>query len=153
MEAVQTTTPPAANTDNAPNKKHDIVDTAAASPTFSTITAALKAADLVAVLKETGPFTVFAPTDEAFAKLPAGALDELLKDKAKLAGVLTYHVVAGKILSKDVRSSDTKTVQGTMIKVVSANGGVTVNDAKVVQADIETTNGVIHGIDTVLMPK
>jgi uncharacterized surface protein with fasciclin (FAS1) repeats len=153
MEAVQTTTPPATNADNAPSKKHDIVDTAAAAPTFSTLTAALKAADLVATLKGTGPFTVFAPTDEAFAKLPAGALDELLKDKAKLTGVLTYHVVAGKILSKDVRSSDVKTVQGTTMKVVSANGGVTVNDAKVVQADIETTNGVIHGIDTVLMPK
>lgn len=153
MEAVQTTTSPAVNADTAPGKKHDIVDTAAATPTFSTLTNALKAADLVTALKGTGPFTVFAPTDEAFKKLAAGVLDDLLKDKAKLAGVLNFHVVAGKILSKDVRSSDVKTVQGTTIKVVSANGGVTVNDAKVTTADIETTNGVIHGIDTVLMPK
>lgn len=149
MEAVQTPTPAAGTTTGA----HDIVDIAIAAGNFTTLVAALQAADLVTTLKGAGPFTVFAPTDDAFKKLPAGTVDALLKDKAKLAGILTYHVVPGKLLSKDVRSTDNTTVQGTTVKVVSANGGVNVNDAKVTKADIEAANGVIHAIDTVLMPK
>lgn len=149
MEAVQTATPSVATTTGA----HDIVDIAIAAGNFTTLVAALQAADLVTTLKGAGPFTVFAPTDDAFKKLPAGTVDALLKDKAKLAGILTYHVVPGKLLSKDVRSTDNTTVQGTTVKVVSANGGVNVNDAKVTKADIEAANGVIHAIDTVLMPK
>jgi uncharacterized surface protein with fasciclin (FAS1) repeats len=113
---------------------------------------AIQAAGLVETLKGKGPFTVFAPTDEAFAKLPAGTLEGLLKDKAKLASILTYHVVPGKVMSSDVaKLSSAKTVQGQDVKISTA-GGVRVNDAKVVQADIETTNGVIHVIDTVILP-
>lgn len=149
MEAVQTATPAVATTAGA----HDIVDIAIAAGNFTTLVAALQAADLVATLKGAGPFTVFAPTDDAFKKLPAGTVDALLKDKAKLAGILTYHVIGSKVLSKDISSSDSATVQGTTVKVVLAGGSVHVNDAKVIKADIEATNGVIHAIDTVLMPK
>lgn len=152
MENTQTSTAPAAIKEPPFPVAHDIVDTAAGNDTFSTFTNALKAAELGPTLKEAGPYTVFAPTNDAFKKLPPGVLDGWLKNKAKLAGILSYHVVSGKILSKDVRSSDSKTVQGTTVKVVSANGGVTVNDAKVTTADIDSTNGVIHAIDKVLMP-
>ena len=130
----------------------DIVDTAVAAGNFKTLVAALKAANLVPTLKGKGPFTVFAPTDEAFAKIPKADLDALLKDKAKLKAVLTYHVVAGKVMSTDLKASDVKTVQGSNV-MITTTGGAMVNDAKVVAADVAADNGVIHAIDTVLMPK
>jgi uncharacterized surface protein with fasciclin (FAS1) repeats len=129
------------------NTIHNIVDTAVAAGTFTTLCAALTAADLIPTLQGPGPFTVFAPTDDAFKKLPAGTVESLLKDKAKLAAILTYHVVA-----KDITPGDVKTVQGTMITLATA-GGATVNGAHVTTADIDCTNGVIHVIDTVLLPK
>lgn len=130
----------------------DIVDTTVAAGNFKTLVVALKAADLVPTLKGKGPFTVFAPTDAAFAKIPKADLDALLKDKAKLKAVLTYHVVAGKVMSKDLKAGDVKTVQGSNVMITTA-GGAMVNDAKVVAADVTADNGVIHAIDTVLMPK
>ena len=130
----------------------DIVDTAVAAGNFKTLVVALKAADLVPTLKGKGPFTVFAPTDEAFAKIPKADLDALLKDKAKLKSVLTYHVVPGKHMSTELKAGNLKTVQGSDV-TVSTMGGVMVNDAKVVAADVAADNGVIHAIDTVLMPK
>ena len=130
----------------------DIVDTAVAAGSFKTLATALGAAGLVDTLKGKGPFTVFAPTDEAFAKIPKADLDALLKDKAKLTAVLTYHVVAGKVMAADVKAGKVKTVQGSELTVATA-GGVTVNNAKVVKTDIAADNGVIHVIDTVLMPK
>jgi uncharacterized surface protein with fasciclin (FAS1) repeats len=130
----------------------DIVDTALAAGNFKTLSAALKAADLVPTLKGKGPFTVFAPTDAAFAKIPKSDLDALLKDKAKLQAVLTYHVVSGKVMSTDLKPGNVKTVQGSNV-MVSTVGGAMVNDAKVVAADVAADNGVIHAIDTVLMPK
>jgi uncharacterized surface protein with fasciclin (FAS1) repeats len=134
----------------------DIVDTAVAAGSFKTLVAAVQAAGLVDTLKGTGPFTVFAPTDEAFAKLPAGTVDDLLKpeNKDKLVSILTYHVVAGKVMAADVAGKQTmaKSVQGSEIKVDGTNG-VTVDGAKVVKADIAADNGVIHVIDTVIMPK
>ena len=131
---------------------HDIVDTAVAAGNFSTLVAAVKAAGLVETLKGAGPFTVFAPTDEAFAKVPKATLEGLLADKAALTKVLTYHVVAGKVMAADVKAGHVKTVQGTDLAMVT-EGGVTVNGAKVVSADVAASNGVIHAIDTVLMPK
>ena len=132
----------------------DIVDTAVASGSFATLAKALIAAELIATLKGEGPFTVFAPTDEAFAKLPLGALDDLLKDKAKLKAVLTYHVVPGKVMAAQVVKLKTaKTVQGGSVAVSTEGGGVRIDGAKVVKTDIETTNGVIHVIDTVILPK
>jgi uncharacterized surface protein with fasciclin (FAS1) repeats len=113
----------------------DIVDTAVAAGSFKTLAAALQAAGLVDTLKGKGPFTVFAPTDEAFAKIPKADLDALLKDKAKLTAVLTYHVVPGKVMAKDVKAGSVKTVQGGMLQLATA-GGVTVNGAKVVAADV-----------------
>jgi uncharacterized surface protein with fasciclin (FAS1) repeats len=130
----------------------DIVDTAVAAGNFKTLVTALKTADLVSTLKGKGPFTVFAPTDEAFAKLPKADLNALLKNKAQLKAVLTYHVVSGKALATDLKDGSVKTVQGSNV-MVSTMGGVKVNDAKVVTADIAASNGVIHAIDTVLMPK
>ncbi len=130
----------------------DIVDTAVSAGQFNTLVAAVKAAGLVDTLKGPGPFTVFAPNDAAFAKLPAGTVEALLKDKAKLASILTYHVVAGKVMAKDVKAGDVKTVQGSMISIKTA-GGVTVNNAKVIATDVAADNGVIHVIDTVIMPK
>ncbi|MCX6608892.1 MAG: fasciclin domain-containing protein [Acidobacteria bacterium] len=134
----------------------DIVDTAVAAGSFKTLVAAVKAAGLVETLKGAGPFTVFAPTDEAFAKLPAGTLEMLLKpeNKAKLAGILTYHVVAGKVMAADVvKVKSAKSVQGGDIKVKVAGGTVMLNGtSKVVKTDIVTDNGVIHVIDTVIMP-
>ncbi len=131
----------------------DIVDTAVAAGSFKTLVAALQAAGLDEVLKGKGPFTVFAPTDEAFAKLPAGAVEALLKDKAKLKAVLTYHVVAGDVKAADVvKLKSAKTVQGQSV-AIDATKGVMIDDAKVVKADIACANGVIHVIDTVLMPK
>jgi uncharacterized surface protein with fasciclin (FAS1) repeats len=131
----------------------NIVDTAVAAGSFKTLVTAIQAAGLVDTLKGKGPFTVFAPTDEAFAKLPAGTVEALLKDKAALAKVLTYHVVPGKVMAKDVPTADVKTVQGQTVALRKDAMGVTVNNAKVVAADVEATNGVIHVIDTVILPK
>ena len=130
----------------------DIVDTAVAAGSFKTLATALGAAGLIDTLKGKGPFTVFAPTDEAFAKIPKADLDALLKDKAKLTSVLTYHVVAGKVMAADVKAGKVKTVQGSEITVSTAMG-VTVDNAKVTKTDIIADNGVIHVIDTVIMPK
>ena len=130
----------------------DIVDTAVAAGSFKTLATALGAADLVGTLKGKGPFTVFAPTDEAFAKIPKADLDALLKDKKKLTAVLTYHVVPGKVMAADVKAGKVKTVQGSEV-TIATTGGVTVNKAKVIKTDIAADNGVIHVIDTVLMPK
>jgi uncharacterized surface protein with fasciclin (FAS1) repeats len=130
----------------------DIVDTAVAAGNFKTLATALGAAGLVDTLKGKGPFTVFAPTDEAFAKIPKADMDALLKDKAKLTAVLTYHVVAGKVMAADVKAGKVKTVQGSELTVTTA-GGVQVDGAKVVKADIVADNGVIHVIDTVVIPK
>jgi uncharacterized surface protein with fasciclin (FAS1) repeats len=134
---------------------HDIIDTAVAAGSFKTLAAAVTAAGLVPTLKGAGPFTVFAPTDEAFAKLPAGTVDALLKDIPKLTAILTYHVVAGKVLAADVVTMDgksAKTVNGAEVKVSTA-GGVKLNGtANVVKTDIECTNGVIHVLDSVILP-
>jgi len=133
----------------------DIVDTAASAGSFNTLVAAVKAADLVDTLKGDGPFTVFAPTDDAFAKLPAGTLDDLLKpeNKGKLQAILTYHVVPGKVMAADVVNlKSAKSVQGQMIAINVKNGAVMVDNATVVTADIGTSNGVIHVIDTVILP-
>ncbi len=133
----------------------DIVDTAVNAGSFKTLAAALKAAGLVDTLKGNGPFTVFAPTDEAFAKLPAGTVETLLKpeNKARLTAILTYHVVAGKVKAADVVKLDSaKTVEGQSVAIDSKDG-VKINNAKVVKADIDCSNGVIHVIDTVLLPK
>lgn len=130
----------------------DVVDTAVSAGTFTTLVTALKTAGLIETLKGTGPFTVFAPTDAAFAKLPPDQLKALLADKAKLTAVLTYHVVPGVVLSKDVKPGMVKTVQGTSINVTTTDG-VKVNGAKVTAVDIVADNGVIHVIDTVIVPK
>jgi uncharacterized surface protein with fasciclin (FAS1) repeats len=133
----------------------DIVDTAIAGK-FNTLVAAVKAAGLVDTLKGPGPFTVFAPTDEAFAKLPAGALEDLLRpeNKAKLQSVLTYHVVPGRVMSRDVmKLNSAKTAEGSTIKIKASQKGVMVNDAHVVKADIDASNGVIHVIDKVILPE
>jgi uncharacterized surface protein with fasciclin (FAS1) repeats len=130
----------------------DIVDTAVGAGNFKTLVAAVQAAGLVDTLKGPGPFTVFAPTDEAFAKIPKAKLDALLKDKAALTKILTYHVVAGKVMAADVKAGKVKTVQGSMV-TLSTKGGVKVNGAKVVAADVAADNGVIHAIDKVIMPK
>jgi uncharacterized surface protein with fasciclin (FAS1) repeats len=130
----------------------DIVDTAVAAGNFKTLATALQAAGLVDTLKGPGPFTVFAPTDEAFAKVPKDKLDALLKDKAALTKVLTYHVVAGKVMAKDVKAGKVKTVQGSEF-TVTTDKGVMVDGAKVVKTDIAASNGVIHVLDSVIMPK
>jgi uncharacterized surface protein with fasciclin (FAS1) repeats len=136
------------------NAKGDIVDTAVAAGSFKTLTTALEAAGLVDTLKGPGPFTVFAPTDAAFAKLPAGTVDGLLKDKAKLTSILTYHVVPGKVTAADVVKLDVaRTVNGQSVAIKVVDGKVMVDNATVVQADVAASNGVIHVIDTVLMPK
>lgn len=134
-------------------KKNDIVDTAVSAGQFSTLVAAVKAAGLVDVLKGDGPFTVFAPTDEAFAKLPAGTVESLLKDKEALTKILTYHVVPGNVKVGDVvKLNSAKTVQGQKVKI-DTKDGVKINNAKVVKTDIAASNGTIHVIDTVLIPE
>ncbi|MEO8410402.1 MAG: fasciclin domain-containing protein [Propionivibrio sp.] len=130
----------------------DIVDTAVAAGNFKTLVTAVQAAGLVDTLKGPGPFTVFAPTDDAFAKIPKDQLDALLKDKDKLTAVLTYHVVPGVVMAKDVKAGEVKTVQGGML-TVKTDGGVMVDNAKVVATDVMASNGVIHAIDSVVMPK
>jgi len=144
-------------TPNAPEKvaaANDIVAIASGDPQFKTLTKALGAAGLVTTLQGKGPFTVFAPTDAAFAAVPKATLDDLLKpaNKAKLVKVLTYHVVPGAVLSTSLKSGDVKSVEGTSLKVAVAAGKVTVSGANVVKADIKASNGVIHVIDKVLIP-
>ena len=137
-------------------EKKDIVDTAVAAGSFKTLAAALKAADLIDTLKGAGPFTVLAPTDDAFAKLPAGTVESLLKpeNKAKLVKILTYHVIPAKAMAADVvKMTSAKTVQGSSVTIAVADGKVKVDAANVIKTDIETSNGVIHVIDTVIMPK
>jgi uncharacterized surface protein with fasciclin (FAS1) repeats len=130
----------------------DIVDTAVKAGSFNTLVAAVKAAGLVDTLKGAGPYTLFAPNDEAFAKLPSGTVDALLKDIPKLKKILTYHVVSGKVMAADVaKMKSAKTVEGSDVKI-DASKGVKVNDATVSTADVAADNGVIHVIDTVLMP-
>ena len=140
----------------ATGKKADIVQTAVDAGSFNALVSAVKAAGLVETLQGAGPFTVFAPTDEAFARLPAGTVENLLKpeNKSKLVAILTYHVVPGKVMSKDLTGKKTmaKSVEGSQIEVDATNG-VRVDSAKVVKADIEASNGVIHVIDTVIMPQ
>ena len=144
-----------AQSDKQAEKPADIVDTAVSAGSFTTLVTAVQAADLVDTLKSPGPFTVFAPTDDAFAKLPAGTVENLLKpeNKGKLTEILTYHVVAGKIMSGDIagKTASVATVEGQKINV-DATTGVMVNDASVVKPDIVASNGVIHVIDTVLIP-
>lgn len=132
--------------------KKDIVDTAVSAGSFNTLVTAVQAAGLVDTLKGPGPFTVFAPTDEAFAKIPKDQLDALLKDKEKLRAVLTYHVVPGKVMAKDVAPGKVATVQGQSLTIGASYGNVTVDQAKVVKTDIVTSNGVIHVIDSVVLP-
>jgi uncharacterized surface protein with fasciclin (FAS1) repeats len=130
----------------------DIVDTAVSAGSFTTLVAAVKAAGLVDTLKGAGPFTVFAPTDEAFAKLPAGTVEALLKDIPKLTKILTYHVVSGKVMAADVVNlTSAKTVEGSEVKIDASNG-VKINDSTVTTADVAADNGVIHIIDSVLLP-
>ena len=134
---------------------HDIIDTAAAAGSFNTLTAALTAANLVGTLKGAGPFTVFAPTDEAFAKLPAGTVESLLKDIPKLTAILTFHVVAGKVMAADVLTMDgqsAKTVNGAALAISAKDGVKLDGTTTVLKTDIECTNGVIHVIDSVLIP-
>jgi len=153
LTAVVLTSAASTTTVNAQTK--DIVETAVAAGSFKTLAKALQAADLVTTLKGAGPFTVFAPTDEAFAKLPAGTLENLLKpeNKAKLRRILTYHVVSGTVIAGDVvKLQSAKAVSGDTVKIGAQNGGVTVNQANVVKTDITASNGVIHVIDAVMLP-
>ena len=149
-------TQPTASIKPAAAEKKDIVDTAVAADDFNTLVAAVQAAGLVETLKGDGPFTVFAPTDAAFAALPAGTVEDLLKpeNKDQLTAVLTYHVVPGKVVSADLagKSLEAETVQGTTVEIDATGSGVSVDDANVVTADIETSNGVIHVIDAVILP-
>jgi len=163
VAAAFTTTPAVAGNDNVAAKAvktaaagaNDIVAVASGAPNFKTLVAAVKAAGLVETLQGKGPFTVFAPTDEAFAKLPAGTLESLLKpeNKEKLIAILTYHVVPGKVMAADVKTMAAKTVQGQSLNLRVSDAGVTVDNAKVVKTDIATSNGVIHVIDSVILPK
>ena len=139
----------------ADGHKHDIVDTAIKAGSFNTLVAAVQAAELVETLKSKGPFTVFAPTDEAFSKLDKATLESLLKpeNKDQLVAILTYHVVAGKVMSTDITGNmEPATVNGSTINITLNNGKVMINDATVISADVDTDNGVIHVIDTVLIP-
>jgi transforming growth factor-beta-induced protein len=141
---------------SAPAGKSDIVDTAVAAGSFKTLAAALKAANLIDALKDEGPFTVFAPTDEAFSKLPAGTVEDLLKpeNKPKLQSILKYHVVSGKVMAEQVsKMNSAQTLAGQSVAIHVNNGTVMVNDATVTKADIHCSNGVIHVIDTVLLPQ
>ncbi|MHB1308703.1 MAG: fasciclin domain-containing protein [Limisphaerales bacterium] len=149
---VSTLTVPLAH---AGEKPGDIVAVASGAGSFKTLVAAVKAAGLVETLQGKGPFTVFAPTDEAFAKLPAGTVENLLKpeNKEKLVAVLTYHVVPGKVMAADVKTLKAKTVNGQELSLKVEGGAVTVDNAKVVKTDVAASNGVIHVIDTVVLPK
>ncbi len=150
---IETTKTSSETTNPTTPMEKNIVETAIAAGSFKTLVTAVQAAGLVETLSGPGPFTVFAPTDEAFAKLPAGTLEALLADKAKLASILTYHVVSGKVMAADVvKLTSAKTVQGQSV-TISTTDGVTVDNANVIQTDIETSNGVIHVIDAVILPK
>lgn len=146
----------ASSTTTVKAQTKDIVDTAVAAGSFQTLAKALQAADLVTTLKGPGPFTVFAPTDEAFAKLPAGTIENLLKpeNKATLQRILTYHVVPGKVMAADVvKLRSAKAVSGDTLTIATRNGGVTIDNARVVKTDVVAGNGVIHVIDAVILPK
>jgi uncharacterized surface protein with fasciclin (FAS1) repeats len=130
----------------------DIIDTAKAAGSFNTLIVAIDAAGLTETLKGKGPFTVFAPTDEAFAKLPPGTVEALLKDKEKLTMILTYHVVAGQVMAKDVKPGKVTTVEGDKINITKGTTGVKINSANVIKTDVASSNGVIHVIDAVLIP-
>jgi uncharacterized surface protein with fasciclin (FAS1) repeats len=138
---------------DANTQDKDIVVNAANAGNFATLTNALKAADLVGTYKGIGPFTFFAPTDEAFKKLPDGTIEALLKDKAKLAAVLSHHVIKGAVLAKDIKARDSRSLQGETLTFAANDSGFTVNGARISKQEIEASNGVIHGIDTVMMPK
>ena len=131
----------------------DIVVNAANAGNFATLSNALRAAGLVGTYKGIGPFTFFAPTDEAFKKLPDGAIEALLKDKAKLASIINLHVLKGSVLAKDLQARDSRSIQGEMLTFAANDSGFTVNGAQVSKQEIEASNGIIHGIDTVMMPK
>ena len=148
-------TGPAARANDAATQVGDIVAVASGAGKFNTLVAAVKAAGLVETLQGKGPFTVFAPTDEAFAKLPEGTVASLLKpeNKAKLVSILTYHVVPGKVMAADVKTMKAKTVNGKELSIQVENGQVTVDGAKVVKADVAARNGVIHVIDAVILPQ
>jgi uncharacterized surface protein with fasciclin (FAS1) repeats len=133
-------------------RDNDIVENAAKAGHFNRLGDALKAAGLVGTYKGDGPFTFFAPTDEAFEKIPPGALRRLMEDKAKLAAILNFHVVAGAMLAKDMKSSKTPSLQGQSLTIAASGAGITVNGARVSREEIEASNGVIHPIDTVMMP-
>jgi uncharacterized surface protein with fasciclin (FAS1) repeats len=137
------------------SKAKSVVSLAASSDQFETLVAAIKAADLVSVLESDGPFTVFAPTDEAFAKLPAGTVETLLKpeNKDQLIAILKYHVVPGKVLAKDVKTMKAPTAQGQKINIKVESEGVFVNNARVIKTDLMANNGVVHVIDTVILPQ
>ncbi len=139
------------NTNTAPTK--NIVDTVIAAGHFTTLAAAINAAGLTTELSGKGPFTVFAPTDEAFRKLPAGAYDSLLKDTGKLKAVLNYHVVSGYLMARDLKSGEVATAQGSALSAVVSSSDVRVNGARVTKADIVATNGIVHAIDAVILPK
>jgi uncharacterized surface protein with fasciclin (FAS1) repeats len=141
----------ARNTQTVPAK--NIVDTAIAADKFTTFAAAVKTAGLTDALAAKGPFTVFAPTDEAFKKLPSGAYDQLLRDSVKLKAVLNYHVVAGYFMTKDVKSGEVMTLQGSSLTAAVSSSEVRVNGARITQADVVATNGIVHGIDAVILPK
>jgi uncharacterized surface protein with fasciclin (FAS1) repeats len=130
----------------------DIVGTAKSAGSFNTLVSAIEAAGLTETLQGKGPFTVFAPTDEAFAKLPPGTVEALLKDKAKLSRILTYHVVSGEVMAKNVKPGKVATVEGEKINITRSSSGVKVNNANVIKTDVVASNGVIHVIDTVLIP-
>ena len=133
--------------------KHDVMGTAMAAGHFNTLTDAIKSADLIGAFKGKGPFTVFAPTDGAFKKLPAGVLDDILKDKVKLVSLIKAHVLPSKLLSKDITTRQSKTLEGNTLNIVNADGKITIDDAKVTAMDIQASNGVIHAIDNVILPK
>jgi uncharacterized surface protein with fasciclin (FAS1) repeats len=141
----------AGNSQAAP--ANNIVDTAIAAGNFTIFAAAVKTAGLLDALAAKGPFTVFAPMDEAFNKLPAGAYDALLRDPAKLKAVLNYHVVSGYFMAKDVKSGEVMTLQGSTLTTTPASSEMRVNGARVTQADMPATNGIVHGIDAVILPK
>lgn len=156
LVGVATLTATVAAAQSAPRRAPtaDLVETAVAAGSFTTLAAALQAAGLVDVLKGDGPFTVFAPTDAAFAKLPAGTVEALLKDKAKLTAILTYHVVPGNVKAADVvKLTGARTVQGQEVAITVRNGKVMINNATVTQTDIVARNGTIHVIDTVILPR
>jgi len=138
---------------NTAGPAKNIVDTAIAAGNFTTFAAGIKAAGLTDALAAKGPFTVFAPTDEAFKKLPSGAYDALLKDSGKLKAILNYHVVSGYFMAKDVKSGEVMTLQGSTLTAAVSFSDVRVNGARVTQADLATSNGIVHAIDAVILPK